>query len=428
MNNKRSKFPYLIGFSAILVAFSSAFFSVFGISQLFAGAKTQVIIMASSLEFSKLVLATFLYRYWIKVNKGIRTYMTIAILILMIITSVGIYGYLSSAYQMTATKIEKKDIEISTLIQKKSLDSLDAVRLQDRYNKLTNLRTVQETRLDTLYNRKQNNVAKRTEDLINKTNIEISQLDSIIRIKNDNISKINGDIYNLNSENISGEIGPLKYLSDLTGLPMNKVVNIFILLLIFVFDPLAVTMVVGANVAFIHTKDNNNQSINNNENVSDNNKKNHKLVSKIRNFIKNDLKKKETIVDGGEIETTVNTMNETSTENKTIKENSEIDKDNLIKSEVDDVQFELNSMTNNNEIKEINKKNEKIDDDMISDDDLNIYGENLKEIKKNEIKQEVLNVIKEEPKEKKIENYSSIIQNPPKSAYTPGGGIRVNNE
>ncbi len=275
MNKKKSTFPYLIGFSALLVAFASAFFSVFGLSQLFAGAKIQVIFMAGSLEFAKLVLASFLYRYWIKVNKGMKFYMSVAIIVLMIITSGGIYGYLSSAYQDTATKYEKRTNEITTLNQKKVLDSIDVSRLQDRYNTLTNLRQTQETRLDTLYNRKQNVVAKRTEDLINKTNNEISQLDSNIRVKNDKINEISSQVLSINSENISGEIGPLKYLSDLTGLPMNKVVNIFILLLIFVFDPLAVTMIIGANIAFKQ-----------NEEIEENNEHHEEPISKMWSWLK----------------------------------------------------------------------------------------------------------------------------------------------
>jgi len=381
--------------------------------------------------------------------------MSIAIFILMAITSGGIYGYLSSAYQDTATKFEKKGNEISTLVQKKSLDSLDMVRLQERYNKLTDLRSTQETRLDTLYNRKQNNVAKRTEDLINKTNIEISQLDSIIRIKNDNITKINGDILSLNSENISGEIGPLKYLSDLTGYPMNKVVNIFILLLIFVFDPLAVTMIVGANLAFRQ-----------NEEIESHNEHYKEPISKMWNWFKRKPKQKEVIVDGGELETTSDSTSETPIENQIIEEvkktKNKINEDNSVslddllgikdlvenqKSTQDDLKMSPEQVKKYNEgiwdmIGENNEeiKEEPIDSDVSTDnsekqietpenekeeenkeieetidsDDLNIYGENLKEVKKDtEDKKEVKQI------------YNSFIQDSPKSAYTPGGGIEI---
>lgn len=450
--NKKSKFPYLIGFSALLVAFASAFFSVFGLSQLFAGAKTQVIFMAGSLEFAKLVLASFLYRYWTKVNKAMKTYMSIAVFVLMLITSGGIYGYLSSAYQDTATKYEKRGNEIVTLNQRKSLDSLDMVRLQDRYNKLTDLRKTQETRLDTLYNRKQNNTAKRTEDLINKTNNEISQLDSSIRAKNDKINEINSEILSLNSENISGEIGPLKYLSDLTGLPMNKVVNIFILLLIFVFDPLAVTMIIGANLAFKQ-----------NEEIVEENSHHEEPISKMWSWFKK--KPKEVVLDGGDfdlgqedeeikeqpmikseekptmLEVAEKTLDEaleketTESIEKIVENQKEMPEEfvdainkgywDLINDKKEESIVENKTVEESIDIDEMfdsiekqieeNRNEDEIVAENVESDGLNIYGEDVKETPK----------INEEPSVPIENGYTSIIQNPPPSAYSPGGGIKI---
>ena len=102
-------FPLVIALSALAVSGSAAFYSVFGLSKLFAGASTQVIIMAGSLEFAKLVVASLLYQYWDTINKALRTYLSIACFILIIITSGGIYGFLSGAYQDTATKSELLD-------------------------------------------------------------------------------------------------------------------------------------------------------------------------------------------------------------------------------------------------------------------------------------------------------------------------------
>lgn len=245
---KRGIFQYLVALSALLVAASAAFFSVYGLSMLFAGAKTQVIVMAGSLEFSKLIMASFLYRYWGRVSKVMKTYMTIAVIVLMVITSGGIYGFLSSAYQDTATKYQKRDAEISTLVQKKNIDSVDVVRYQESLNKEYESKNRYQTNLDTLYNRKFTTTAKRIEQSILRTDQKISELDSLIRVKNDVIGNTNKQILELNNENISGEIGPLKYISDLTGYPMDKVVNWFILLLIIVFDPLAVSMIIATNV------------------------------------------------------------------------------------------------------------------------------------------------------------------------------------
>ena len=102
---KKGILPTLIALSALSVSASAAFYSVFGLSKLFAGASTEVIIMAGSLELAKLVVASLLYQYWEDINKILRTYLSIATFILIIITSMGIYGFLSAAYQETYSKL-----------------------------------------------------------------------------------------------------------------------------------------------------------------------------------------------------------------------------------------------------------------------------------------------------------------------------------
>ncbi len=115
---KNRIFPLIIALSALAVSGSAAFYSVFGLSKLFAGASTQVIIMAGSLEFAKLVVASLLYQYWDTINKWLRSYLAIACFVLMIITSGGIYGFLSGAYQSTATQSELLDKSLAILEQK----------------------------------------------------------------------------------------------------------------------------------------------------------------------------------------------------------------------------------------------------------------------------------------------------------------------
>ena len=112
---KRNFFPSIIALSALSVSASAAFYSVSGLSKLFAGASFEVIIMAGSLEVSKLVIASLLYQYWSTINKYLRTYLTIAATILVIITSMGIYGFLSAAYQETYQKLKVQENEISFL-------------------------------------------------------------------------------------------------------------------------------------------------------------------------------------------------------------------------------------------------------------------------------------------------------------------------
>ena len=97
---ERSKYlKNYIGLGALLVAGSAAFFSVFGLSKLFSGAAFSVIIMAGSLEFAKLLGASFLYRFWDKINTLLKIYLTTGVITLVGITSAGIFGYLSNAYQ-----------------------------------------------------------------------------------------------------------------------------------------------------------------------------------------------------------------------------------------------------------------------------------------------------------------------------------------
>ena len=106
---ERSKnFHIYLGVAALLIAGSAGFFSVFGLSKLFAGAALSVIIMAGSLEFGKLVTAAFLYRYWDKINVFQKTYLMTAVITLVLITSAGIFGYLSNAYQGATVTFEKQ--------------------------------------------------------------------------------------------------------------------------------------------------------------------------------------------------------------------------------------------------------------------------------------------------------------------------------
>ena len=105
---KSKTFPYIKAISAGAVAFSAAFFSVFGLSKLFAGAQASVVIMAGSLEFAKLVTASFLYRYWDRIPVFLKNYLLVGTIVLILITSAGIFGYLSNAYQGATTDFEKQ--------------------------------------------------------------------------------------------------------------------------------------------------------------------------------------------------------------------------------------------------------------------------------------------------------------------------------
>lgn len=247
---------------ALIVAGCAGYFSVWGLSQLFAGASTAVIIMATGLEIGKIITTTALHRYWKKISKGLKLYLTISVLVLMLITSAGIYGFLSNAYQQTANRLEIQNGEITILENKKTsfkehIDNNQKIidQKNKRIDQLTELRTNQEIRLDGATSNKNRNGARGD---IKEANSEIQKLTQdidVINVENvslnDSISKYNISILNLNANSeISGEVGPLKYISELTGVEMSKVVNFLILLLIFVFDPLAVALVLMTNRIF----------------------------------------------------------------------------------------------------------------------------------------------------------------------------------
>ena len=260
---QKKTFPTLIALTALSVSASAAFYSVSGLSKLFAGASFQVMIMAGSLEVAKLVIASLLYQYWGQLNKLLRTYLTFAAVILVLITSAGIYGFLSAAYQETATKSGIVDKEVQLLELKKS-------RFVENRDYLLSEKSQLDQSITSLREGLANNVIqykdKETGQIITTTSSSNrralqSQLESAIdqrdvvskrlEIATDSISSIEVKMLEVESgAELAGELGPLKYLSELTGAPMNKIINILLLVIIFVFDPLAISLVVAANFAF----------------------------------------------------------------------------------------------------------------------------------------------------------------------------------
>ena len=261
-------FPTIIALSALAVSGSAAFYSVFGLSKLFAGASTEVIIMAGSLEFAKLVVASLLYQYWDTINKFLRAYLAIACFVLMIITSGGIYGFLSGAYQSTATKSELLDKSLAILSQKQirfEETKEDLIIEKTQINKsISDLRVSLSTPGTVSYWDKNSETVITTTSSSTRKALQSELKTSIkdrenINIKLeamlDSITKIDLTLLNKEISNESErELGPLKYLAETTGKDMSNVVNWFLLLICFVFDPLAIALVVAANFAFSKIK------------------------------------------------------------------------------------------------------------------------------------------------------------------------------
>ena len=261
---KKRLFPLLITLAALAVSGSAAFYSVFGLSKLFAGAATQVIIMAGSLEFAKLVVASLLYQYWGTINKVLKGYLMIACFVLMVITSGGIYGFLSGAYQSTATQSELLDKSLMIINQKQ-------VRFQETKEDLTLEKTqinksISDLRISLSNPQQVSWYDKNSETVITSTSSSarralqaelkttIADRDNInvkIEAVMDSINKTDMALLDKEISNeAESELGPLKYLAETTGWSMDKVVNYFLLLIVFVFDPLAIALVVAANMAF----------------------------------------------------------------------------------------------------------------------------------------------------------------------------------
>ena len=259
---KKYLFPLLVTFSALSVSISAAFYSISGLSKLFAGAALAVIIMAASLEIAKLVIASLLYQYRKTLPKFLKYYLSIACFVLILITSMGIYGFLSAAYQETAAKSGNIDAQI-TLIEVKRDNIREQLVVYNEEKSSIN------TAVTSLRNGLSNNKIQYTDtsgNIVTTTSSSTrraleKQLDQAISRQttiNDKVDILNEKLFNYETEivevstnnDIAGELGPLKYLSGLTGIPMDRIINYLLLTIIFVFDPLAIALVIAANFAF----------------------------------------------------------------------------------------------------------------------------------------------------------------------------------
>ena len=248
-------FPLLIALSALSVSASAAFYSVSGLSKLFAGAAFAVIIMAGSLEVAKLVIASLLYQYRKTLPKFLQIYLALACVILIGITSMGIYGFLAGAYQTTANKEGIVSQQIAALETKKTLyeDTRNNITAEKKSN--NEFRGTLSKGSTTQYTDKNGNLVVRTNNSairnIESTSKANEKLSSKLDIINDSIFSLETQILEakVNSE-VTSELGPLKYLSSLTGVEMDRIINWLLLVIIFVFDPLAIALVIAANFAF----------------------------------------------------------------------------------------------------------------------------------------------------------------------------------
>lgn len=268
-------FKYILGFSAFALASCAAFFSVKGIALLFAASFWSVAIMAGTMELAKLVSASYLYRYWNETNKILKKYMLIATILLMAITSLGIFGFLSDAFQRNFSQYS---LNISKINSLKSQQTLTLSQIDFNKNKLKDLVELQKTYQASLDSAVKQDVTTtkttngglfssgRTEKVTDSKLVEsrnkivegsqqnINSLFEQISLANQNLQNLEKqasdtaqEIIRLEGDNTKGEIGTFKFVAEAFGISIETAVRIFIILIVIVFDPLAVCLVIAYN-------------------------------------------------------------------------------------------------------------------------------------------------------------------------------------
>ena len=262
-NIQKRIFPFLIAFSALSVSASAAFYSISGLSKLFAGAAFAVIIMAASLEIAKLVIASLLYQYRKNLPRLLKWYLSIACVVLILITSMGIYGFLSAAYQETAAKAGNIDAQIALVETKRDnvkeqlvvyneeKSSINEAVADLRKGLSNNVIQYKDRETGEIITTTSSSTRRALEKQLDQAILRQSEINAKVDELNTKVFEYETEIVEIRtSDAVSSELGPLKYLSGLTGTPMDKIINWLLLTIIFVFDPLAIALVVAANFAF----------------------------------------------------------------------------------------------------------------------------------------------------------------------------------
>ncbi len=231
---------FLVGISALVIAGCAAYFSVTGLGVLFAGASVSVMIMAGSLELAKLVAATYLKQTWDEIKGFNKWYLVSAVVVLMLITSAGIFGYLSNAFQAQSLKLQVVDREI--LVYQTKIDQ-NTAQITQLNEQLGNLSSTQNTILE---KGKVNSRLLRSVDAKDK---QVSQLNKKISDLQDQNAKNTEKINEIKLANLDleKEVGGFRFVADAFGMELKNVVKFFIFLIVIVFDPLAVALIIAFN-------------------------------------------------------------------------------------------------------------------------------------------------------------------------------------
>jgi len=215
-----------LAISALLVSVLAATFSVSGLSRLFTGAAFAIILMGGALELSKFVAAAFLHRVWDRLNIFYRTYLLMSVIVLSAITSMGIFGFLSDAYQASSSDLQMYAVKISAMKDDQARNNAEIARLNHMADEIPANRVTKKIEI-------RNQIEPQLKEFFAKNEKaadEIKQMDlKVLEIKN--------------------KVGPLIYIAKAFNQDIDTVVKWLILVFVSVFDPLAICLVIATSEA-----------------------------------------------------------------------------------------------------------------------------------------------------------------------------------
>jgi hypothetical protein len=228
------------------IAGSAAFFSVYGLGQIFTGAFWPVVLMGGSLEAGKLVAASYAYRYWNHISAWLKTYLVSAVFVLMLITSIGIFGFLSAAYQKDILPLAEMEAQIESIEAK--LTNLETLKLEKTTERvrLVDDKSKEIAALPDNYATKKKEVAERYQVQLDKVDVSILGYENQIKALFDEKQKLK--ITTINQEI---KTGPIVFIAEAFGQHVDNATKWLIIIIIFAFDPLAVALTIGANIALV---------------------------------------------------------------------------------------------------------------------------------------------------------------------------------
>jgi hypothetical protein len=247
---------YLLFGTALGLSAVAAYYSIMGLVAIFAAAATPIFIMGSLLEVSKLVVASWLYRSWKKIPKLMMSYFTVALVVLMMLTSMGIFGYLSKAHLDQAVPTGDVSAKLSLIDEKikTEKENIDAARKQisqlDSQVDQTLSRTTDDRGADRAVAIRKGQQKERAR-LLN----EIGEAQTKVAKLNEERAPIASEV-----RKVEAEVGPIKYIAALiydqsaSEEILEKAVRIVIMMIVLVFDPLAVLLLIAANWQMKHER------------------------------------------------------------------------------------------------------------------------------------------------------------------------------